>query len=277
MKRSQHSFFLFSAFFILLVTGLAVHAEWTKTVSPVRRAVAAALAPIQKALTEAGNFVEDAAQSVRNDRNLEAENAALRSRIADYEARMREADFLAAENDALRDLLKMQRRYTEYDMITASVIASQTGAYSVTYTLGCGTDDGVSAGNAVLVWEGMAGVITAAGPNWSEMITVLDEDFSAGAMISRSRETCVAQGAPLHCREGTLQCIYLPQNSTAHSGDRVVTSGLGGVFPPNLLIGRIGEPRQEENGLSCSAMIKPAAELGSLRQVFIITGFTVSE
>lgn len=262
---------------ILLVVGFSVYAEWTGTVSPIRYATATALAPVQKGLTLAGDFVEDVALSVGNYQNLEAENDALRARISDYETRLREADLLIEENASLRELLKMKRRYAAYDMLPAQVIASEPGAYGVTYTLDCGTDDGVAVGNAVLVWAGMAGTVTAAGPNWCEMVTVCDADFRAGIMISRNREAGVAQGEPRYYQDGKLALAYLPQESGTLAGDRVVTSGLGGVYPPNLLIGRVSEIWQEENGLSYSATVTPAAGLTSLRRVFVVTGFTVTE
>ncbi len=277
MKLIRSQFFILSALCMLLVTGFAVYGEWTGTVSPVRYATATALAPIQKGLTTIGNFVEDVALSVVNYQNLEDENAALRARISSYEARLREADLLVEENTSLRELLKMKRRYAAYDMLPAEIIASEIGPYGTTYTLDCGTDDGVSIGDAILVWEGMAGTVTAAGPNWCEMITVCDAEFRAGILISRNHEAGIAQGDPLLYQEGMLSLAYLPQGSDTYEGDRVITSGLGGVYPPNLLIGRIQEIWQEENGLSYSARVKPAADLANLRQVFVVTGFTVSE
>lgn len=277
MKLFRSKFFILSMLCILLVIGFAVYAECTDTVSPVRYAAATILAPVQKSLTGIGDFVEDTILSVINYQNLEAENTALRARISAYEARVREADLLIEENDALRELLKMKRRYTAYDMLPAEIIASEPGVYGVVYTLDCGTDDGVSVGNAVLVWEGMAGTITAAGPNWCEMVTVLDTDFRAGIMISCNHEAGIAQGDPTRYQDGELLLTYLPQGSGTYEGDRVVTSGLGGLYPPNLLIGRIREIWPEENGLSYSATVKPAVDFDNLRRVFVITSFTVSE
>lgn len=277
MKLLQHRFVFLSMLFILLVSGFAVYAEWTGGISPIRHATAAMLAPVQKGLIVVGDFMEDAVLSIGDYKNLEQENDALRSQISDYEARIREAELLIEENESLRELLKMKRRYTAYDMLPAQVIASEPGVYGVTYTLDCGTDDGVDVGNAVLVWDGMAGTVTATGPNWCEMVTVCDSDFRAGTMITRNRETGVARGEPQYYQDGKLALAYLPQESKTRVGDRVVTSGLGGVYPPNLLIGRISEIWQEENGLSYSATIIPAANLESLRRLFVITDFTVTE
>lgn len=277
MKVFRNRFFIISSLCILFVISLAVYSEWTGTVSPIRYAAATALAPVQKGLITIGNFVEDVVLSVINYQNLEHENAALRARISDYESQVRKADFLVKENDSLRELLKMEQRYTAYEMLPAEIIASEIGPYGVTYTLDCGTDDGVSTGDAVLVWEGMAGAVTAVGPNWCEMITVCDAGFRAGILISRNHEAGVAQGDPILYQKGMLSLIYLPQGSDTYEGDRVVTSGLGGIYPPGLFIGRVQEIWQEDNGLSFSAKVTPAADLANLRQVFVVTGYTVSE
>ena len=277
MKHFRNLFFLCALLVSLTVSGFAVYAECTGTLSPVRYITATLLAPLQNELTSAGNFFEDLVGSVAGYRALEEENDALRAQISAYDSQIREADAILEENNTLRELLQMKRRYTDYEMLSAEVIASESGAYGVTYTLNRGTEDGVAPGNAVIIWEGMVGAVTAAGPNWCEMISILDADFRAGALISRNQETSVLQGDPTHYQNGELLLVWLPQESEARQSDRVVTSGLGGLYPPNLFIGRITALWEEADGLSCSAVVKPTADFVSLRRVYIITDFLVSE
>lgn len=77
--------------------------------------------------------------------------------------------------------------------------------------------------------------------------------------------------------EGKLKLTYLPENTQLLSGDQVLTSGMGGVYPSGLVVGTIDEVLTELSGMGRYAIISPSAELDELRQVFIITQFDIVE
>ncbi len=256
---------------ILLLTVPALIARWRGGVSPVRLATAAALAPVQRAVLHAVDRAADGLAGVTAYRALEEENDALQERLSAQETKLREAELVLAENDALRELLDMHRRYTACRMCPAGILSAAQDTAGPVYTLDRGEADGVAVGNAVLVRTGMAGTVTAVGPNWCEMVPIGHEAFRAGVLLLRCRETGIAAG------DGTaLGLAYLPADSAAGTGDRIITSGLGGAYPPNLLLGYVGTVSRAEDGLSCIATVIPAAAFPAER-VFIVTEFTVSE
>jgi len=158
----------------------------------------------------------------------------------------------------------MARRNRACTLHAADIIAELPNGG---YTLDCGTADGVAVGNAVLTENGMVGVIAAAGEHWSELRRVTDAGFSAGVCILRTGERGIVAA-----EAGAFRVTHLPQNAGARVGDRVITSGLGGAYPPNLLLGHIAEIAAAEDGLSCIATLRIAADEVP-RIVYVVTAF----
>ena len=143
-------------------------------------------------------------------------------------------------------------------------------------TVNKGTSHGVETGDCVVTEEGdLVGVVTEAGLNWSTVRTILDSDTSIGALIFRSGATAVAQGDFALMSEGRLSLSYLGTEPDVVSGDLIVTSGLRGYYPSQLVIGYVQEVRASDNGLAQYAVIAPQAELSALTQVFVVTDFDV--
>ena len=244
----------------------------TGGVSPVRRAALLLTAPVQRAWIAVRDGAAEHWDVAAQNQMLRQENARLQAQLQADRARIQEAEVLRTENDALREQLSLSRRYTDCTFFSAVVLAAERDPHGSRFLLDCGEENGVAEGQAVVVPDGMIGVVRAVGAGWCECVPVTDAAFQAGAIVTRSGEHGVAQGGG-----DDLTLRHLPQESESIVGCRVVTSGLGGAYPPNLLLGHIRQLRQAENGLSCEAQLRPAADWESARQVFVITDFDVVE
>ena len=141
-------------------------------------------------------------------------------------------------------------------------------------TLNVGTADGVELADCVIDQYGnLVGVVTEVGVNWALVSTILDPDVELGARIARIDEDAVLEGDFSLMMEGKIKLAYLPAATKLVSGDQVITSGLGGIYPPGLKVGTVYELYTEVDGLSRSAVVTPAADLDSIRYVFVITDF----
>ena len=121
----------------------------------------------------------------------------------------------------------------------------------------------------------LLGVVTETGTTWSTVRTILDSDTSIGALVFRTGGSAMAQGDFALMSQGRLQLNYLGAEPDVVAGDLIVTSGLGGYYPSQLVIGCVEEVRTSENGLAQYAVLRPEAELGGLTQVFIVTSFDI--
>ena len=98
--------------------------------------------------------------------------------------------------------------------------------------------------------------------------------MQCGALITRTRETAIAEGNYDLMAEGALRLSYLTENSTVVIGDTVETSGRGGLFPKGVMIGTVESVLPEENGISYYAVIKPFVDVETVSSVSIVTAFT---
>ena len=207
---------------------------------------------------------------------LRAENEQLRLQIAQMEETVRQAEADRDENVRLRELtgLRQQRRDLRWE--SARVLVQDVSNWSSLLTVNKGTSHGVEKGDCVVTEAGyLVGVVTEAGLNWSTVRTILDSETSIGALIFRTGGTAVAQGSFDLMGEGRLALDYLGSEPDVVAGDLIVTSGLAGYYPSQLVIGYVQEVRASDNGLAQYAVIAPQADLSALTQVFVVTDFDV--
>lgn len=232
--------------------------------------------PFRALSTSISNWIEDK-QRYRDEFDaLKEENAALKLQIAQMEEALRQAELDSEENETLRRLLDLRQQRRDLDWESALIIQRDVSNWASTLTLNVGTAYGAEVGDCVITDTGfLVGVITDAGVSWSTCTTVVDTETSIGAKIFRTGEVAVAQGDFALMEGGELKLNYLTAGAAPQVGDLVVTSGLGGYYPSRLPIGYVKEVKTDDSGLAQYAILRPAAELAELRQVFVVKDFTV--
>lgn len=209
---------------------------------------------------------------------LQAENQALKEEIARLEREIRQAQKDSSENETLRELLGLREQRRDFELESVRVTERDASNWSSTVQLDAGTDYGVAIGDCVVTAEGyLVGSITAAGSNWSTCTTLIDTESSFGAKVFRTGEVAVAQGEFSLMGDGLLQLNYLSGEEGLMVGDLIVTSGLGGYYPSDLVIGSVREIMTGDDGLAQYAVLEPAADLADIRQVFVIKDFSIVE
>lgn len=141
---------------------------------------------------------------------------------------------LKYENKVLRKLIKLAP-YPNMYFITAQVIASTGGFFSHSIMINAGSDHGIEAGQAVVTHRGLVGRVLEVGPETSRVLLVTDLNTRVPAVLESNRSQTIVAGTG----GKYLEALYLPKNEPVKIGDRVVSSFEGGVFPPNIVIGRI--------------------------------------
>ena len=209
---------------------------------------------------------------------LKEENGQLKMKIAEMEESVRQAEADRDENVRLRELAGLREQRRDLHFESARILVQDASNWSSMLTVNKGTAHDVEVGDCVVTEAGcLVGVVTKAGSNWSTVRTVLDSETSIGALVFRSGATAVAQGDFALMSEGRLALNYLGTEPDVVSGDLVVTSGLAGYYPSQLVIGYVEEIRASDNGLAQYAVLRPQAELAGLTQVFIVTSFDITD
>ena len=203
------------------------------------------------------------------DRNeqLEAENAELRQQMVDY-------DRIKAENDAYKALARIQDTNSEASYVSAFVIGRDPLDEFGGFTLDQGSTDAVAVNDAIISDRGyLLGVVVEVDATSCKVMTILHPSFNAAGVISRTRENGIITGSADYAADGQCVLTNLDRATEARKGDQVITTGLGGVFPANLLVGTVQEVVPEQSGKSSSAVILPGADPRTVKHVFIITEY----
>ena len=203
------------------------------------------------------------------DRNeqLEAENAELRQQMVDY-------DRIKAENDAYKALARIQDTNSEASYVSAFVIGRDPLDEFGGFTLDQGSTDGVAVNDAIISDRGyLLGVVVEVDATSCKVMTILHPSFNAAGVISRTRENGIITGSADYAADGQCVLTNLDRATEARKGDQVITTGLGGVFPANLLVGTVQEVVPEQSGKSSGAVILPGADPRTVKHVFIITEY----
>lgn len=234
--------------------------------------------PARSALSSLTGWMEDRYNYAFQYDALEQENEELKQRIAELEQSAREGEDAIEENERLRDLLGLREKRADFVFESAKITARGATNWTSTLTLNKGSKDGVAAENCVVDQYGsLVGVVDEVAYNWCTVITVIDPELELGGVVSRTNSAAILEGDFALMGEGKLKLTYLPENTQLISGDEVLTSGMGGVYPSGLKVGTIDEILTDASGMDRYAVIFPAADLDGLRQVFIIKQFDIVE
>ena len=232
------------------------------------------LTPFQKA----GAVVSDGVGAVwekyasidkvmEQNEQLTAENAELRQQMVDY-------DRIKAENEAYKALANIQEKNSNATYVSGFVIGRDPLDSFWGFTLDRGTLDGVAVNDAVISDEGyLLGVVREADLTSCKIMTILHPSFNAAGVVSRTRDNGIITGSADYAADGLCILSNLARSTLSREGDQVITTGLGGVFPPDVLVGVIKELTPEASGKSTLAVIQPGADPRTVRHVFIITNY----
>lgn len=206
----------------------------------------------------------------------------LRQENARLKAEAREGEAARQENEHLRELLGFRQKHTDFQMEPATVTAYGSSNWSSTLTISKGSSADIAAGDCVVDQYGnLVGVISEVGLNWSTLITVVDVDLEMGGLIARTGGAAIIGGDFSLMEQGKLKLSYLPEDTQLLAGDTVLTSGLisGGsaTYPSGILVGYVEQVRSDPGGMNDYAVLRPAAKLDKLEQVFVIKEFDVVE
>lgn len=233
-----------------------------------------AVAPFQRAAAAVSNGVSSLWEKYTNidaileeNEKLTAENAELRGQMVDY-------DKLKAENEAYKALTNIQEQHPEMSYVSSFVIGRDPLDSFYGFTLDKGSLDGVEANDAITSDEGyLLGVVTEVDLTSCKVMTILHPSFNAAGVVSRTRDNGIITGSADYAAEGLCILSNLSRGTLTKANDQVITTGLGGVFPPDVLVGVVQELVPEASGKSTIAVLKPGADPRTVKHVFIITNY----
>ena len=245
---------------------------------PLSNVVNTVTAPVRGGITAVLDWAEGVYDYVFHYQELHDQLDDLQAQVAELEDQVRQGQEASRENEQLRELLKLQEKRRDFTFESARVSARSTDNWESTLTLSKGTSSGVEAGSCVITETGvLVGVVTEVGLNWSTVSTIINTDIQMGGIVTRTYSAGVLEGDFALMSQGKLKLSYLPEGAQLVSGDEVVTSGKGDVYPSGLVVGQVEGVFTDPSGMTRYAVVIPSVDLSSLIEVFIIKDFDVVE
>jgi rod shape-determining protein MreC len=228
-------------------------------------------AEVQRAATSAIATVRDNWVNYVALQDVRAENAKLKEEVASLRIGLQQERALAQQSRTLQDLLELKSA-VRLSTTAAAVIAGGASPEFRTITIDKGTDGGVTSDMAVLAPGGVVGRIVMPTARASKVQLLIDRDAAAGVIVERSR----AQGVVIGTGADRFRLDHVPGAADIQVGDRVVTSGIEGIYPKGFLIGQI-ESIDRQSGEFTDVVVRPAVEFSALETVLVVLTPTASE
>ena len=202
---------------------------------------------------------------------VEAENQELIVRNKTLLVENQRVSELEAENTRLRAALQYRERAT-FQLIPARVIARDASSWWNTVTIDRGSADGIKPDMPVVTESGLVGKTMHVSEHAANVLLISDETCRVASSIEGSREQVITSGERASSMSQPLLCMPLGLSKTANlqPGQKVYSSGVGGVYPAGIFIGAIKEFRVRE--LDGYATLVPAVDLTTLEDVFVVLG-----
>lgn len=269
--RNNGLLILIAAVLLAAVLGLG---SFILGLDPLTNAMEIISTPFRSLSAAVTNWTQERYDRAFRYDELLAENERLRRQLAELLEQEQEYQDAIRANERLEELLGLAEARPELTYQDAAVTRRSSSNWDSDLTIDQGTAGGVELHDCVIDEYGnLVGVVTEVGLNWSLVSTILDPDVELGGRIARTDDNAILEGDFSLMLDGLLKLSYLPLDTQLVSGDQVVTSGLGGVYPAGLSVGTIRVLHTEADGVSRCAEIEPAADIEHIRYVYVITDY----
>lgn len=253
----------------LVIFTLSVQENGTGVFSTVRDVTQTIVSPLKfvgsavtSPLSGIGNIMRNLTADGETLSELKEENERLSARNVELE----EAELTAKR---LQELLDVKSSYN-LQSIAARVISGPTDSWTSTVTIDKGSASGVSVGMPVVDQKGAIGQVLSCSATSATVRLLSDEGSAISAMLQTSR----AQGMLRGSVDGTLHLQYIRTDQTVNAGDIVVTSGLGGVFPKGLPIGKVSSVESSPSSAYYDIVVEPFSRAENYEELLVITSLT---
>ncbi|TAK24662.1 MAG: rod shape-determining protein MreC [Chloroflexota bacterium] len=211
-----------------------------------------------------------AARAVTTIDELIRDNQTMRAELDRLRVEAARAPELTREIERLAALLEIRRSGSDWRWIEATVVAFDASNLSRSITIDRGEQDGIANRMTVVTAAGLVGRVSQLGQHSARVLLIADGTSLVNALDQRSRARGVVHGYRGPSGPAQLLLRSIPQGEDVKAGDPVITSGLGGVFPAGVPIGKIVEVRQRETDMFQEAVLTPAVDPDRLETVYVI-------
>ena len=267
----QRTGWLFGALVVSHIILISAQVTTKRGVPVLQEVTFGVFAELQRASTSALSSAQEGWQNYYALQQIRQENERLKKEVTQLSVSLQQERTAAEQTRTLQGLLDLKAA-TPFTTIAAKVIGSGADPEFRTITIDKGTQDGLRANMAVIAPAGVVGRILMPTARAAKVQLIIDRDAAAGGVIERSRAGGGVGGIgstdALEFKIGLLKLEYVPGSADVKKGDRVVTSGIDGIYPKGLTIGEIQSAERVAG--EWRIRLKPAVDFSSLEAVLVV-------
>lgn len=227
--------------------------------------------PFQKVVQTISSKTRDFFDHFGDVAELNRENQNLKTKVAQLEEKIKKNNMYKVENERLRAMLNIKDTYKEFELVAANVTGKDSSTWFLSLTLDKGTNHGLEMADTVITANGLVGHITDLGSDWSRVTTIIDSQSTVAVIVERTEDLATIDGDIDLALKGLCKMTYISKDSSITVGDVAKTSGLGGVYPKGISVGKILKIHPENKGVSQYAEVEPFVNFNHIYEVFVIT------
>ncbi len=236
--------------------------------SHIGGALSSFVMPVQNGIAYIKNKISGDNTFFSDMATLKEENRTLKEKNSELEKSLRELEIIKSENETLKEYVNLKDKYTEYTTIPGYVINKSTSNYNNILVINIGENDGIKVGMPVIADEGLVGHVISVTGETAKIQTLIDTSSAVSSVLGTARDSAIVKGNLENMN--MLKATYIPTSATLLEGDKVETSGLGGIYPKGITIGTVKRVIDTKNLTNRYALIEPAVNFEKLETVLVI-------
>jgi len=264
---------LWGILIVIIFGGLHYSANNIRQLTPLESAIRDTIAPVKRVIWVAGREIKDFIFLPVKFINLAQRYEQLEKRNKELESKLLQFEEISEENTRLKKLLDFSTGLSpQLETRAASVTGRDYGNWFGSIIINKGTEDGIRQDMAVITPDGLVGRVFNVSRNTAKVLLITDPRSGVGCLVQGTRAPGIVEGVA--GGRGQLRMVNIPTDLAPETGDRVITSGLGSVFPKGVPVGYVREVKKEQSGLFNMAGGEPYVDFNRLEEVLVITSFT---
>lgn len=276
LKRPREKFTLPSKYLLFLLTllciGIMALSFNTNLVNtPLKTIAGYLLVPFQNGIAEVGRWFSDKSDQLLELRDVLDENQRLKEEVDKLTIENTRFQQERYELNELRELLSLDKEYSDYEKIGAQVISRDSSNWFSSFVINKGSNDGIKVNCNVMAGSGLVGRVTDVGPNYAKVTSIIEDNNNTSGMLLSTGDHLVVTGDLTMMPEGMIAFGKLVDRSDrAAVGDKIVTSNISDHYLPGILIGYISQIETDANNLTKSGTLTTAVDFEHLQDVLVI-------
>ena len=235
--------------------------------SYIENAFSKIVMPIQNGFTYVKNKIQSNNGYFADLDELKKENSELKQKNSDLEESLRKLEMTESENKTLKEYLKLSEQYKQFETVPAYIINKDISNYSKIYVINAGSKSGIQKNMIVISAEGLVGHIISVTETTAKVQTIIDSSNVVSSTVENSGDNVICRGM---LENKKLKATYVSTTTTLNQGEKLYTSGMGGIYPKGIYIGSIKEIIETKNITDRFFYVETAVDFDNLETVLVI-------